>query len=200
MTKHYYSRQPEVQSDKKMLTVNLLEHTIKFYTDNGVFSKRNIDFGSQELIRQVKVQPWMTKMIDVGCGYGPLTIALLLDNSQLEGLMLDVNTRALELAVENCRLNHCEQRIHIKENDGLKGIVENSADIIVTNPPIRAGKEVVHAILINAYEVLVENGELWIVIQKKQGMSSAKKVMEATFGNVEVIAKNKGYYILKSKK
>ena len=73
-------------------------------------------------------------------------------------------------------------------------------DVIISNPPIRAGKKVVFEILEKAYDHLNVNGELWIVIQKKQGAPSAKKKMEEVFGNCEVVTKDKGYYILKSMK
>lgn len=77
---------------------------------------------------------------------------------------------------------------------------DNTYDFVLTNPPIRAGKEVVHRILEDAYVKLKLGGELFVVIQKKQGMPSAKKKMQDTFGNVEVLEKSKGYYILRSVK
>ncbi|MDC9244943.1 methyltransferase, partial [Clostridioides difficile] len=69
---------------------------------------------------------------------------------------------------------------------------------IFTNPPIRAGKDVVQNILTGAYDHLLPDGELNVVIQKKQGAPSAKKTMMSIFGNVQIIHKDKGYYILQS--
>ena len=113
--------------------------------------------------------------------------------------MLDVNHRALDLAKENSEKNHIDN-VTILESDGLAEVQDDSCDMVVTNPPIRAGKSVVHGILEDAYEKLKADGELYVVIQKKQGMPSAKKKMEAVFGNVETLTKEKGYYILKSKR
>ena len=103
------------------------------------------------------------------------------------------------MAKENSEKNHIDNAV-IKESDGLAEIPDDSADMIVTNPPIRAGKSVVHGILEDAYSKLKKDGELYVVIQKKQGMPSAKKKMETVFGNVETLVKDKGYYILKSKR
>lgn len=90
--------------------------------------------------------------------------------------------------------------MEIKESDGLSQVEVGAYDFMLTNPPIRAGKKVVHSILEDAYKVLKQDGALYVVIQKKQGMPSAKQKMQDTFNNVEVLAKDKGYYILRSTK
>ena len=76
--------------------------------------------------------------------------------------------------------------------------VVGTFDVIVSNPPIRAGKKVVFEILEKAFDFLNENGELIVVIQKKQGAPSAQKKMNEVFGNCEIIKRDKGYFILKS--
>ena len=71
-------------------------------------------------------------------------------------------------------------------------------DVIISNPPIRAGKKVVFEIVERAKEHLKLNGFIYVVIQKKQGADSMKKKMEEVYGNIEIIAREKGYYIFKS--
>lgn len=172
---------------------------MSFTSDNGVFSKNTVDFGSKLLIESFELETKIGKILDVGCGYGPmgLTVAKAFPDSQIE--MVDVNLRALELAKENAELNKITNT-HIYESTVYDNVTANDYQAIISNPPIRAGKKIVHAILEDAYNHLQKNGELWIVIQKKQGGPSAEKKMEEVFGNVETVAKDKGYFIFKSVK
>ncbi|MCU5746684.1 class I SAM-dependent methyltransferase [Staphylococcus sp. SQ8-PEA] len=199
---HYYDRNPEVQSDRKTFVYSYKDHKLNLTTDAGVFSKGKIDFGSDLLIRTFLKNhtPGPTKkIVDVGCGYGPIGLMLAQVAPYDHITLLDVNQRALELAKSNAVSNQLDN-VDVKYSDGLGVIEENSCDVILTNPPIRAGKHVVHSILEDAHTKLKQEGELLVVIQKKQGMPSAKKKMQAVFGNVEVLDKSKGYYILKSSK
>ncbi|CAL27110.1 class I SAM-dependent methyltransferase [Staphylococcus carnosus] len=198
---HYYDEDPEVASQREDFKYRYQQNELKLATDSGVFSKGKIDYGSDLLLRTFLKEhpPGPSKtIIDVGCGYGPIGLMIAKVSPHHKVILLDVNHRALDLAKENSEKNHIDNAV-IQESDGLAEIPDDSADMIVTNPPIRAGKSVVHGILEDAYSKLKKDGELYVVIQKKQGMPSAKKKMEAVFGNVETLAKDKGYYILKSK-
>ncbi|ULG71823.1 class I SAM-dependent methyltransferase [Macrococcus brunensis] len=196
---HYYSEEQDVVSNPVHFTYTYETHELKLKTDSGVFSKGSIDFGSNVLVRAfLQEDRRYSKILDVGCGYGPigLMIASVYTDSAVH--MVDVNARALSLAEENASTNHIDN-VNIYKSDALSQ-VEETFDAILTNPPIRAGKEVVNQILDQSYERLEDAGVLYVVIQKKQGMPSAKKRMEGLFGNVEVLSKDKGYYILKSVK
>ncbi|AMY05641.1 class I SAM-dependent methyltransferase [Staphylococcus condimenti] len=199
---HYYDKDPEVASQREDFKYRYQQNELKLATDSGVFSKGKIDYGSDLLLRTFLKEhpPGPSKtIIDVGCGYGPIGLMIAKVSPHHKVILLDVNHRALDLAKENSEKNHIDNAV-IKESDGLAEIPDDSADMIVTNPPIRAGKSVVHGILEDAYSKLKKDGELYVVIQKKQGMPSAKKKMETVFGNVETLVKDKGYYILKSKR
>ncbi|UTB81519.1 class I SAM-dependent methyltransferase [Staphylococcus carnosus] len=199
---HYYDKDPEVASQREDFKYRYQQNELKLATDSGVFSKGKIDYGSDLLLRTFLKEhpPGPSKtIIDVGCGYGPIGLMIAKVSPHHKVILLDVNHRALDLAKENSEKNHIDNAV-IQESDGLAEIPDDSADMIVTNPPIRAGKSVVQGILEDAYSKLKKDGELYVVIQKKQGMPSAKKKMEAVFGNVETLAKDKGYYILKSKR
>lgn len=199
---HYYDENPEVESEESLFTYSYDNHDLELVTDAGVFSKGKIDFGSDLLVKTFlkTYPPGPTKnIIDVGCGYGPIGLMIAKVSPHHEVTMVDVNQRALNLSRKNKKRNRIDN-VEVKESDGLSQVEDNTYDFVLTNPPIRAGKEVVHRILEDAYVKLKFDGELFVVIQKKQGMPSAKKKMQETFDNVEVLEKSKGYYILRSVK
>ena len=193
MSKMYYAETPDAAHDIHDLKVNLLGESFQFYTDAGVFSKKMIDFGSQVLLNALDLEAGKT-VLDVG--YGPLGISL----AKVQGVkvtMIDINSRAIDLAKQNAERNKVEATIF---QSNIYKNVTGSFDYVISNPPIRAGKKVVHQVIEEAYDHLNLSGTLTIVIQKKQGAPSAKAKMEEVFGNAEVVKKDKGYYILRSEK
>ncbi|WP_373790626.1 MULTISPECIES: class I SAM-dependent methyltransferase [Jeotgalibaca] len=201
MSDHYYTKNPNVKSDETTWTFPLKGKDFRFITDAGVFSKGTVDFGSRLLIDTFKLPEETTgPILDVGCGYGPMGLSLAYAYPDRMVEMVDVNERAMALARRNAAANHISN-IKVYESSAYASVEgKNRFAAIVTNPPIRAGKQVVHQILSEAYDYLEDNGSLTAVIQKKQGAPSAQKLMEEVFGNVEVIAKDKGYWILQSLK
>jgi 16S rRNA (guanine1207-N2)-methyltransferase len=199
MSEHYYSRTQQVESDPKYWDFTLRNFLFRFKTDNGVFSKREVDFGSRLLIHTFAPPEVDGPILDVGCGYGPigLTVAKLSPNRLVH--MVDVNERALQLAKDNAELNQIAN-VKIYESDRLQNVIDSNFAAILTNPPIRAGKKVVHEIFEQSYDHLKEKGELWVVIQKKQGAPSAIEKLKEIFSEVETVDKDKGYFIIKSVK
>lgn len=195
MANMYYEKHPTVAHDEQEIRVKLLDKDLFFTTDAGVFSKKMVDYGSQVLLREVRIDRPGT-LLDVGCGYGPLGVTLA-KTYDLKVTMVDVNERALDLARKNAQRNQVAAEIF--SSDGYEK-VQGSFDYIVSNPPIRAGKLVVHQILEGAFAHLYPGGRLTIVIQKKQGAPSARAKMEEVFGNCTLLKKDKGYYILESVK
>lgn len=198
---HYYTNQPNSKSQEKHFSYVLKRFTFQFASDNGVFSKNTIDFGSQLLIESYEVPPHLAqgKLLDVGCGYGPMGLSFAKAYPEMSVEMVDVNERAMDLAKRNAEANGI-QNVTIHESNTYDNVYAKDYSVIISNPPIRAGKEVVHRILAEAYDHLIEEGQLVIVIQKKQGAPSAQKKMQEVFGNVERIALDKGYWILVSTK
>lgn len=189
----YYEENPDSQHDRQEINVNLLGEKFRFLTDSGVFSKKMVDYGSQVLLASLNLESGKS-LLDVGCGYGPLGISL----AKVQGVkstMVDINKRALDLARLNAEKNGIKVTI-IDSNVYEK--VSGVFDYIISNPPIRAGKKVVHTIIAESIDYLKQNGSLTIVIQKKQGAPSAKAKMKEIFGNVTVLRKDKGYYIFRS--
>lgn len=198
MSEHYYSEKPKVESEERRWTYTLLGERFQFITDRGVFSKGEVDFGSKLLIENFCLASIDGPILDVGCGYGPIGLALAKRYLSCVVWMTDINERAVSLARRNAELNDLNNVV-IKQGSLLSHISESFASI-VTNPPIRAGKKIVHQIFAEAYDRLLFGGELWVVIQKKQGAPSALEKLEALFSEVEVVEKKKGYYIIKAKK
>jgi 16S rRNA (guanine1207-N2)-methyltransferase len=191
----YYEKNPTADHDIHELRVRLLDTPMTFLTDAGVFSKRMVDYGSQVLLSTLDLEPDKT-LLDVGCGYGPLGLTLG-KVFGVQATLIDINSRALDLARANAEKNQVKTRIF---QSNIYEEVEGNFDYIVSNPPIRAGKSVVHEIIKGAFRHLEDQGSLTIVIQKKQGAPSAKAKMEEVFGNCQILKKDKGYYILESVK
>ena len=191
----YFAEKPDAEHDIHKLQLNLLGQPMIFLTDAGVFSKKMIDYGSQVLLSTIDFSKG-DAILDLGCGYGPLGLTLV-KSQAVKATLVDINLRALDLARKNAELNKVSAEI-FQSNvyDQVTGIFDH----IISNPPIRAGKQVVHQVITGSLEHLTLGGDLTIVIQKKQGAPSAKAKMEEVFGNCEVVKKDKGYYILRSEK
>ncbi|QPC48025.1 class I SAM-dependent methyltransferase [Mangrovibacillus cuniculi] len=194
---HYYTSKPDVESKPQSFTFNLMGKDFTFTTDAGVFSKKEVDFGSRVLIDTFEEPEIEGAIIDVGCGYGPIGLSLASSMPSRTIHMVDVNQRAILLSKQNAELNGISN-VRIYESDRLAEIIAPSVAAIVTNPPIRAGKDIVHSIYEQSYDRLIENGELWVVIQKKQGAPSTVEKLESLFKEVEVVEKVKGYWIVKA--
>ena len=179
MTNHYYTKNPDSKSQQKHWTYRLKGNTLSFTSDNGVFSKHTVDFGSELLVESYDIPEQFQKasLLDIGCGYGTMGLAYGKAYPELSIEMIDVNERALVLASENAQKNGIKN-VDIHESNLYDAVKKTQYEIIISNPPIRAGKTVVHTILEKAYDYLTENGQLVIVIQKKQGAPSAQKKMD----------------------
>ena len=200
MTNHYYSQSPQSESNPTYWEFTLRGKKFRFKTDSGVFSKKEVDFGSRLLIDSFSLAGESEgDILDVGCGYGPIGLSLAYAYPDKNVEMVDVNARAIQLAKDNAEANGIPN-VKIYESNILSAVENKSFSAVLTNPPIRAGKQTVHQIFSDSYEHLLPGGELWVVIQKKQGAPSAMDKMEEIFGNVEVAAKKKGYFILVAKK
>lgn len=184
----------DLKSEIRKFDVDILNNKFTFYSDNGVFCKEHLDFGSRLLLENIPWNEITGSILDVGCGYGPIGIIA----SRLTGnkvTMCDVNKRALHLAKMNAKENKTDALII--ESDCYSSI-SGKYNTIITNPPIRAGKKIVYDILFNAKEHLVPDGTLFLVIHKDQGAKSLIKDLEDAY-NVQVLEKNKGFFVIKCK-
>lgn len=199
MAEQYFTENPTVDHDEHHVNYHLNGINLNLTTDAGVFSKNRVDYGSGVLIEQMLDQELPGgNILDVGCGYGPIGLFAAKKWPGRRVDMVDVNERAMALARRNAAANGAGN-VNIFASDRYQEVSGQYA-MIVTNPPIRAGKAIWSSILSEAKDHLTDGGILLVVIQKKQGAPSAKKLMAASLGNCEILTRDKGYYILKSVK
>lgn len=192
---HYFENDENLKSKEQQILVNICDIPFQFMTDYGVFSKKGLDFGTRSLLETIDVSKIQGKVLDFGCGYGPIGIYIAkTTNSEVH--MIDINRRVLGLARKNVSLNHVN--VNIYESNIYENVKEKF-DFIISNPPIRVGKEILYKILFQAKDYLNTNGELWIVINKDQGAKSVAKYLEKEYF-VDIVNKKKGFYIIKCKK
>lgn len=189
---HYFTNE-QLPSDIKETTCIVLGNYFKFLTDNGVFSKDGLDFGSRLLLEVIPREEVGGKILDMGCGYGVLGIILARITSKKVD-MVDVNHRALHLSKRNAKLNGVSSLVSIFESDCYSKI-SSKYSTIITNPPIRAGKKIVYDIVMNAQYYLEDGGNLYLVIRKEQGAKSLIVDLEKVY-TVKVLEKKKGFFII----
>lgn len=194
---HYFSDNSDLKENRKEHIFSFYGNNFTFITDNGVFSKKEVDVGTIILLQAILEETIQGQILDLGCGYGVISIVLkkLLDKTKLTAV--DINSRAIELTNLNSKINDVE--IETCVSDGYERI-NKSFDVVVTNPPIRTGKKVIYKLFEDTYSHLLPNGVFYLVIRRKQGAESALGKLNELFGNCEVIKRSKGYWVLKAKK
>ena len=190
---HYYSENPMAKHSIIRIEYNIENLSLTFESDAGVFSKTKVDYGTDVLIKTIPAL--RGRVLDLGCGYGPIGITLARLNPRAEIAMVDINQRAVDLANKNILLNKIENATAF-QSDGFEG-VGGTFDTIVTNPPIRTGKKVVYPLFEESINYLNKGGHIYVVIQKKQGAQSAMNKLTEIYGNCEAINKKGGYWILR---
>ncbi len=193
----YFVENPTTEEEIFKFDWDLLGKKFIFNTSNSVFSKTAVDFGSATMIETFfeKEKGFEGDILDLGCGYGPVGIILASVLKKVDITMIDINERAVKLAILNSKENKVENRIDAFQSDGFEKLTKKY-DRILTNPPIRAGKEVVYSFYDGAFEHLKCNGKLYVVIQKKQGAKSSIDKLTSLFGNCDILNKKSGYFIL----
>lgn len=192
---YYFDKNTDTKSNEKTVHVNIKNNVYAFITDNNVFSKRGLDFGTRTMLESIDLNEISGDILDFGCGYGPVGIYIKSNtNSNVD--MVDINERAIELAKKNAKLNMVDVNIYYSD---IYSEVTKKYDYIITNPPIRVGKEILYKILVGALDCLKENGKLIFVINKDQGAKSTMEYLK-TYYDVQILGKNKGFYVFQCQK
>lgn len=186
---YYFDNDTKVESKEVITKAEVGKTLFTFITDNNVFSKRGLDFGTRTLLENI--DNINGDILDFGCGYGPIGIYLK-KKFNVNVDMIDINKRAINLAIKNAKLNNVNVMIF---ESNIYEQVTKKYDYIITNPPIRVGKKILYEILIKARDYLNKNGHLIFVINKAQGAKSVMKDMEKYY-NVNLIVKNKGFFVI----
>ena len=205
-TSYYFSKKPTSRLNVKKITPRLLGEVFVFETPSGVFSFGKPDRGSMLLIEKSTI-PDKAKVLDLGCGYGLVGVSLAKVHDDLKITMTDINERAVAFAQKNLRLNRIKQeRITFCKGNlyepflDEKGKVKEKFDVILSSPPMHAGKELCLKIIGEAPCFLVKGGTLQMVARHQKGGRPLMERMLEVFGNVETLVKSGGFRIYLSKK
>lgn len=187
---HYFEENPISKSCEKNIKVFIKGIHFSFFTDNDVFSKKGLDFGTRTLLESLDLENINGKVLDFGCGYGPIGIYLAFNGKDVD--MIDINNRAVELSIKNAKINRVN--VNVFQSDIYSQVTEKY-DYIISNPPIRVGKEILNLILFGAKNHLNDNGHLIFVVNKDQGAKTLAKKL-ADIYDVKIISKNKGFFVI----
>ncbi|PRO64618.1 class I SAM-dependent methyltransferase [Alkalicoccus urumqiensis] len=199
MSEHYYSRRPGTESRKETIELDISGKSMPFWVDRGVFSRGGLDFGSRLLLESWEAPSVDGPVLDAGCGWGPLGLTIASWCPEREVVLVDINERSAELSRANAERQRLGN-VTVRQQNLMEGEEPGTYAAVVTNPPIRAGKDVVFQLYEGAWEVLRPGGVLYVVIQKKQGAPSTKQKLQDLGFHVETKAKSKGYFIFAAEK
>ena len=188
---YYFDKETSVESNVISIKAEIKDTIYTFKTDNNVFSKKGLDFGTRTLLENIDISKISGDVLDFGCGYGPIGIYIKSKTSARVD-MIDINKRALSLARKNATINNVD--VNIFESD-IYSEINKKYDYIITNPPIRVGKKVLYEILIDAQNYLKGNGHLLFVINRDHGAKSVMKNMK-NYYTVKLVKKNKGFFVI----
>lgn len=207
MTEHYYSKNPSSEMKIKKIKAILRGNELEFYTASGTFSLSSVDKGSEILINYCDIDETGKekynknigkRILDLGCGYGPVGIAIAKAFPECEVVMTDINERAVKMTKKNSRLNGIENTKIVSGN--MYESVDGEFDIILLNPPQSAGRKLCFEMIEKSADFLNKEGSLQIIARKNKGGEVLGKKMEEIFGNLDVLAKKSGYWLYISKK
>lgn len=191
---HYFTNNENLSHDIEKIDVVIHNINYYFYTDNGVFSKGELDFGTELLLKTFEYNfPQEKQVLDIGCGCGPIGIYLSKQGFDVD--MCDINERAINLSKKAIEEQMLIANIFISD---AYNAVDKKYNYILSNPPIRVGKEKLYEIVMNAKNYLKESGEVWLVVRKDKGADSMVRNMKEVYKSVEIMAKKKGFYIIKA--
>lgn len=188
----YFDNDKNIKSERKIIKFNFDNKDFSIYSDNGVFSKDRFDYGTRVLLNSVDIDKLFGNVLDLGCGLGVVGIILGTFNKGINIDMVDINERAIDLAKNNLVLNNIKANVFVSD---IYSNIDNKYDFIITNPPIRAGKNVIRGFLLGSYDYLKDDGILYFVMRRDHGVKSMIKELSVKF-NTSIVNKDKGFYIV----
>ncbi len=198
MTEHYYSTTPKSTPNIGLIKTHLCGKPFEFVTASSVFSKKRIDTGTRLLIESM-ILPDCGTVLDVGCGYGAVGIAAASFHPALQVTMTDVNMRAVRLARENMERNKIANA-EVKCGFLYEAVEDSRFNVVLSNPPVSGGMDIVNAIITKASDVMSAESALQMVVRSKIGAKTLPAILEATFGNCKIVAREAGYRVLMAEK
>ena len=190
---HYFDKHPHVGSDRATVTLAVGDRVFTLATDRGVFSRGQVDAGTAVLLRKAPAPPTTGRLLDLGCGYGPIAVAVASQSPAANVWAVDVNERALELVSENAAANEITN-ITVATPDAVPA--ELTFDTIYSNPPVRIGKAALHDLLASWLPRLKSSGSAYLVVQRHLGADSLHAWLEQVGFPTSRLASSKGYRVL----
>ncbi len=188
----YFDNDKNIKSERKLINFSFNDKNFSLYTDNGVFSKDKLDYGTRILLENIDINNLKGRVLDLGCGIGVVGIILGTLNKNISIDMVDINERAIILTKDNVKFNNINNNVFVSN---VYSNINGKYNYIITNPPIRAGKEVVRKFLLGGYDYLTDDGILYFVMRKDHGVKSMIKELENIY-EVDIVNKEKGFYIV----
>nr|MDD6335783.1 class I SAM-dependent methyltransferase [bacterium] len=194
MAEQYFTQTPQSAHDERNVSFCFAGRTLHAKTDAGVFARGGLDMGTRVLAEALPALSG--RVADYGCGWGALSLCVLAANGNITLTAIDINERAAGLCRENLAQNGLQADVRV----GDAAMLEGPFDTVISNPPIRAGNAVLHALYEGAYRALQPGGSLYIVVRKQQGAPSTRDYLKRLYAAVELIARQGGYWVLKATK
>lgn len=188
----YFDNDKNIKSERKLINFSFNDKNFSLYTDNGVFSKDKLDYGTRILLENIDINNLKGRVLDLGCGIGVVGIILGTLNKNISIDMVDINERAIILTKDNVKFNNINNNVFVSN---VYSNINGKYNYIITNPPIRAGKEVVRKFLLGGYDYLTDDGILYFVMRKDHGVKSMIKELVNIY-EVDIVNKEKGFYIV----
>lgn len=188
----YFDNDKNIKSERKLINFSFNDKNFSLYTDNGVFSKDKLDYGTRILLENIDINNLKGRVLDLGCGIGVVGIILGTLNKNISIDMVDINERAIILTKDNVKFNNINNNVFVSD---VYSNINGKYNFIITNPPIRAGKEVVRKFLLGGYDYLTDDGILYFVMRKDHGVKSMIKELVNIY-EVDIVNKEKGFYIV----
>jgi 16S rRNA (guanine1207-N2)-methyltransferase len=190
---HYFINDKNIESEDIIIKYTYKGKELSFISNSGIFSKNRVDFGTNLLLNTIEIKK--NSILDLGCGYGVVGVCIASSSSLSDVLSVDINERAVELTNKNYINNQVNNGRAIVSDVYCN--LDKMFDVIITNPPIRAGKEVVYEMVLNGINYLKEAGEIWVVIRKDKGGMSLFKNMQTVYSFAEIVNKKNQYLVIK---
>lgn len=195
MSEQYFAADPTAAHNEAACAFTYRGHALNFVTDAGVFSRGEIDHGTKTLLDALESP--VGRALDLGCGWGAIGVSVGKAFPECEIVMADINARAVALARRNAEANGV--RADVLESDGFADI-PGAFDLVMTNPPIRAGKQTIYRLFAQSAERLNPGGRLVLVIRKQQGAASAVQYLKTLFDAVETVGRSGGFHVIQCTK
>jgi len=198
---HYFSQKPSSSGKTTLIQTFQLGHHLKFQSQSGIFGWRKIDKGSELLLGAVEIPPTKSiKLLDLGCGYGFLGISLAKAFPEISVFLTDINELAVKLTRENCKLNNVQRNTRVRQGHLYEPIKQEKFDIIITNPPLMAGKKILKELIEESVKYLTANGSFLLVVPKKKGLISMQNMITETYSSYDVKSRGSGFWVLNGTK